>query len=341
MLGNPEVMLYDKATDKWSYDKAKVEAEFKAVSNALSPMASGDEKGIRLLPWAPWWPHPYGLSSAFQPYQMTPDRKKFVTAKFNTWYFPIVRDIITLAKKYDLKTWFCWMDKTALYSPWQTNIEGIKGLGDPNVDPVLRAWIKKCNTEFVGLDVRWCWGNEMQPAYMTRIAKNVIFPMMKSLSLNPKKMTYGAAMMKVNPYVPNSKTGKMEYTGNAGTLDTLKGMVGAAFGDYTKLAIWKEVHRCGGATYPTPPDIVDQGRAWWLRKVSNKIRVWFSDDAVKDGDSKCDFEPDGARPSAARWTHIVKSTTAFGNDITYEHLPQSRDISCQVKTLKAIYKAMY
>jgi hypothetical protein len=346
MLGDPEVVQYDKATGAWTLNEARVVAEFRAVANAGA-------QGMRIMPWAPraWYgATPFDLNLQFQPYALTADKKKYDLAKFNAFYFPIVKRVIVLARKFGMRVWFCWMDNCQFaggykkWSPWVTNVQGITSCYDPKAVPFIKTWIQKCYDEFAGLDVRWAWGNEMDNAGMRAIAKNAIFPMIKKLALDPKKMTYGATM-KQQKYYPPPKPTPIDWEKyrpvTAGTLDDLKRIAGDEFGDVVKLGIWKEIHSIGGKGYPAIPNRLDQALYWWARRINNGIRIWLSDDGVKDGDSKCDVDFDGARPSAERWAEMVKITMAFKNDFTYEHLPQSANLACQVKTLKAIYKAIY
>jgi len=335
MLQDPRFVKYDSALDKWYLDENAVNIEFCAVANAGAT-------GIRLLPWGVWAGHPYGVKSQFQPYVLNADCTAFNLGAFNDWYFPIVKRVIEIANTYGLKVWWAWGDNCQFsgayrkWSPWSNNTQGIGSFYETAAYSYFSKWIQKCRTEFAGLNVAWAWGNEVNNPGMRALAEACIFPILNQF--DPKEMTYGASM-KDAPYL-----GPGEYSGNAGMLDTLKGMVGTVFGDKVKLAIWKEVHGVGGKGYPKVPNRLDQALSWWARSVNNGIRIWLSDDGTKDGDSECDVAFDGARPSAERWAEIVKIALKYENDFTFEHLPQDESpagLPCQVKTLKAIYKAVY
>jgi hypothetical protein len=161
--------------------------------------------------------------------------------------------------------------------------------------------------------------------------------MIKKLTLDPKKMTYGATMEPA------------EYV-NGVYLDTndvqskLKAITEDAFDKATKLSIWREVHGVGGKGYPAVPNQLDQAISWWGRKRNNGIRIWLSDDGVWDGDSKCDTTTYNGkiqtRPSAARWAEIMKITKLYGNDFTIEILPKTTDINCITAKIKAISTAL-
>jgi hypothetical protein len=335
LLGDPRFLTYDGATGKWNLQE-------KALDSHLAKIHAAGAIGIRILPWEPWEMHPYGIKSQFQPYAAL--GSKYDLSKKNTYYKPIVRRAVEIAKKNGMKTWWCMFDNCQFggtykrWSPWVNNVQGITTVYEKKAWPYLRAFWEDCIALFAGLDVRYCWANEGNKPGMVDIVQNVIFPMIKKLTLDPKKMTYGATMEPA------------EYV-NGVYLDTndvqskLKGMTEDAFDKATKLAIWREVHGIGGKGYPARPNQLDQAIVSWARKRNNGIRIWLSDDGVWDGDSLCDTEfylgKLRRRPSATRWAEIVKATKGYGNDFTYEHLPKGTNDVCQVATIKAIHKAIY
>ncbi len=331
ILGDPRYLWHLAGT--WLLDEIALNKLYCAVANA-----GADSQ--RLMPWTVWAPHPEGIKSQFAPYAIC--RDKFDLLNWNDYYFPIVRRVIEIAAAYDIKTWFCLVDNCQFHgvyrqwSPWITNVTGVVTAYDTAAYPHIKRWIEKCIYEFYDLDVGWCWGNETNPPSFRALAKSVIFPFLRDDRIDAENSTYGATM-KDAPYVNG------EYTGNAGVLDQLKGDVGEAFGDAAKLAIWKEVHGCGkgGLNALVPPNRVDQALTWWARPHDNGIRIWLSDDGVKDGTSACDRAEDGARTSAEMWTKLARLTMQYRNDFAYEHLPQSADMACQAATLKAIYHAIH
>ena len=350
ILQNPAYFIYDKPSDSWRLDEIKTNRLYCDSGNCGST-------GTRIIPWAPWAEHPYGLSSQFQPYAMNADRTKFDPDHFNGWYFPLVRKFIGIAKSYGQPTWFALGDNCQFagdfgrWSPWTNNVQGISTFYDPRAYPYFKAWFEKCLDEFKGLDVRYPWFNEGNKPGAIPLAKAAILPVMKARALDPKKMCYGATMEPVDykpkpaGWVPTPAQPKWEYyPGNAGTLDALKKMVGddPSFGDKVKLAIWKEVHSIGGKGYPAIPNRLHQALTWWAREVDNGIRIWLSPDGVWDGDSFCDVEMSTGRrrPSAERMAEIVKATMIYKNDFTYEHLPKTESWPCIAATLRAMYKEM-
>lgn len=356
MLGNPSIVAFDPTTAKWTLNETRIDKEFKAISNVLNPLPTSDQKGIRIIPWGPrgWWEKttPFNPVLQFQPYALTADKKKFDLTKFNSFYFPIVKRVIQIARKYGMRTWYCWMDNCQFFpdpqnsrrwSPWVTNAQSISTFYEPKAYPFLKTWIQKCYDEFAGLYVYWPWGNETTPSAFRDVAKNVIYPMITKLSIPARSMTYGAIMTKAK-YAPSVPPPDGPYLDTNDTQSWLKADVEDALGKSYKLGIWKEVHGIGRAGYPTKPNELDQAITWWARTVTNGIRIWISDDGTKNGDSACDVATDGARPSASRWTSMVKATKPFANDFCYEHLPQNETeagLSCQIATMKSIYKTIY
>ena len=331
MLGDGKHVCFENG--EWKCDEVLLNKTYCAVANAGAT-------GQRIIPWTVWQPHPHGINSQLQPYILNGD--KYDLSTFNTWYFPIVQKIIQIAQKFDIKTWFCLADNCQFHgdyrkwSPWVTNVNGVTTIFQPAAYPYFKAWIKKCIAELGPLGVGWIWGNEMQPQAMRELAAFCIHPFYNSGQMAFSNSAYGA-VMKDAPYV------RGEYVGNAGVLDDLKADVGEKYGDAAKLAIWKEVHGCGkrGDNALIPPNRIDQALYWWARKRNNGIRIWLSDDGVKDGTSACDRDTDGARTSSEMWFQIVKLACQYANDFVFEHLPQSSDLACQTNTLKEIYRAIH
>lgn len=333
LLQNPRFVKYDKALKKWYLDEAACHTEFKTVANAGAV-------GIRLLPYGVWNAHPYGIESQFQPYAMV--GTKYDLSKFNDWYFPIVRRVVQIARQYGLKTWWVWLDNCQFWgiyrkwSPWAVNTQGIGSFYEVKAYPFIKSWIQKCHTELSPYYVNWCWGNETTPMSFREVAKNAIWPMITKLAIPARNMTYGA-ILETAPYING------EYQDINKTLQWLAADIEDAMGKPMKLGIWREVHGIGRIGYPKKPNMLDEALCFWARTGRNGIRIWLSDDGTKTGDSPCDKAVDGARPSATRWTAMVKSTLSFLNDFTYEHLPQdetAEGLPCQGVTLKSIYKAI-
>ena len=334
LLGEPEFVF--RRDGIWYLDEIYTNEFFCALANAGTEWQ-------RLLPWSPWGPHPEGMKSQFSPYVLIGD--KFDLSHFNDFYFPIVKEVIRIAKKYAIKTWWCLADNcqfhgaTKKWSPWVTNVNGIGSVYEKKAYPIFKRWIEKCYTEFTGLDVGWAFGNEMQNTAFRALAKEVIFPFIKTGILKPSNCAYGA-VMEASPYVDG------EYTNtSAGVLDLVKKDMGTQFGEAAQLAPWKEVHGVGDKDFPAVPNNLDQALYWWGRRP---INIWLSDDGTFYGDSKCDVEVGTGkrRPSGSRWKKTVEIVKDYiggnrKNDFVFEHVPKGGDLVCQCATMKEIYKAVH
>jgi hypothetical protein len=333
LLGDPRFFTFDG--QDWALDEVALNQWDCALANAGATMK-------RLMPWSVWLPHPHGMKSQFSPYVLQGD--KFDLGKFNDYYFKITRRIIEIAKKYGITTTWCLADncqfhgKDKKWSPWVANINGINSIYDPPARIYFKKFIERCKYEFGPLRVLWSWGNEMDNILFVDLARDTIYPMLKSQALNAINCTYGATMRSAaydnGTYTPDFHTAQ----------EQLKKDVGATFGDDIKLAIWREVHGVGGNGYPSQPNALHQALTWWARIRNNGIRIWLSDDGVWDGDSPCDVTiyegKEQRRPSAERWAQIIAIAKGFANDFVFEHLPKGGGENCQVNTIKAMYKAL-
>ncbi len=343
ILQDPRYFTYDPETDSWALNEDRANRTSCAAAN-------GGAEYQRVMPWGPWEKHPHGIKSQFAPYKIVGD--SFDLNQWNPDYFRLVHRLFEIAAQYGIKTYFCWADECQFrgdykkWSPWITNTNGVAGLYDPKAEAYFAKWLSKCVDEFGDIVYGWAWGNENQQKGFRTLARNVIHPFVKKRGLDPLRMAYGA-VMEIGDYEAehlNPKTGKIirDYYGEyAGPVDDLK-KDAEALGDKFKLAVWKEVHGCGkkGLAALVHPSRVLCALSWWARRPANGIRVWLSDDGVKDGLSKCDVAEDGARTSAATWAEIIKAAIDKGaNDFMFEHLPQGTDMDCQKATLREMYKA--
>jgi hypothetical protein len=329
------------------------------TNQRLCAAGNGGAEYQRLIPYGVWGPRPEGIKSQFSPYQLKGD--KFDLSKFNAYYWPIVKQILIIAKKYGLTTWWALADNCQFhgsyrkYSPWVTNINGVTSIYDGAEEtkydedgkpytvltgsyPFFKAFIEKSLAELGPLGAKWAWGNEMNNPGFRALANAVIFPFLKAGKIEPEDSTYGATMDDAS-YDPATK----EYTHTGGVQDLVKKDTGDDLGEAAKLAVWREVHGCGGKGYPQAPNPLDQALTWWARLHDNGIRIWLSDDGVWDGDSPCDFETETGhrRPSGPRWAEMIKRALTYKNQFIFEHLPKGGDPACQQKILAAIFKALY
>jgi len=337
ILADPDFVRREHG--KWILDEIYTNRFFCTAGNA-------GVSGQRILPWCPWGSHPDGMKDQFAPYELI--GANFDLSKFNDYYSPIVRRLIEIARAYEIKTWFCLADNcqfhgpTKKWSPWITNVNGIASIYEAAAYPFFKKWIEKCLVEFSGLNVGWPWGNEMMNPLFLDLAKKVIFPFVESGKIAPANCTYGPILSKA---VYDVKT-KEYILAASGLQELVKGAFGRKFGEEAELAVWREVHGVGGGDFPAVPNNLDQALSWWgRRRVDNGIRIFVSNDGA-DGYSDCDrtiYEgKEQVRPSAKTMGEAGKILSEFVNDIIVEHVPKAaKDLACQTKTLKTIYRALF
>ncbi len=369
ILQNPLYFQYDHEKDSWSLNEV-------ATNRLACAVANCGVVEIRVLSHAPWAEHPYGLSSVFQPFLMNADRTKFDPSGYNSFYFPVLRRFMEIFLSYKIKTNLCLVDNCGLagnydrFNPWENNVQGIRSFYERAAWPLVKRFFEKCVDEFgivspglvakvkaafskTNLDLRVSFGNECQKIQMVDLVREAMLPVVVARKLDFKKLSYGAIMEEVEykplppGWTPTKEQPKWDYyPGMAGTVDWLKKLVADTIGEDAKFKIWKECHGIGGKGYPRIPNRLHQVIYWWLRKdrASAKIRVRLSNDGVFDGNSLCDVEVDGKvtkrRPSAERMAEIIALCKPYANDISFEHLPKTKDLECIQATLRAMYMAM-
>jgi len=330
-----------------------------ALTKHLKAIADAGANFIRFLPWGVWGSHKYGKASQFQPYFLDTSRDKWDLSAFNTHYFPIVKRVIEIINGLNMTVMFCLFDNCQFHgtysrwSPWVSNVQGIKTLYDPAADVYTKRWVSTMTLRFKDADVIWSFGNEMNNATFPDFVKRVIFPYIKLRKLDFNRMTYGATM-RPRKYLGNNQYGDTEY----GPIDFVNKAVGVAFGEEAKLDMYMEIHGCGGAAEGKERPFganVDQALwGWRKRPIRGRNRTIFSDDGCYSGNSRCDKGDRGARPSAETFAKMVTyilanyPTTKEGRDrlINFEHLPgfYPPDTVCQATTIKAIsasYRARF
>lgn len=316
--------------EKWNINEDSYHRLFCALGNA-------GVDGIRLLSWTVWGPRPYGIRSQFAPYVLESDR--FNLSKFNDHYFPFAKKVISIARRYGLRTWFVLVDSCQFHgpapglpgsysrwSPWVTNTNGISTVYCDKAVPFIKNFVDRVVEEFRDINPSYCFGNECNKEFFVSLVEKAIVPHLKAGRIDPYRSTYGATMSSRNWVYKN---GKWQYDAGAGTQDVLKKRIGALCGDKIKLAIWKEVHRIGEVPPETqPPHNLHQALTWWARKINNGIRIWLADDGVHP------------RPNASRWVEVINKCKTYGNDFTFEHCPEDT-LEEALGVFRAIYRALH
>lgn len=317
----------------WALDEEAVKEHFCNISNAGA-------SAVRILPYAVWEERPHGRKSQFCPWVLGADNL-WDLARFNEYYFPIMRRLFEIINSYNMTVWFPLFDNCQQqpgywnkYSPWMHNSNGVSSFYDEAADKHCAAWVKRCFKEFSGLNMFWPWGNELadrKPAL--EWTRRVIFPLIKELKIPYDRMTYGFTMGEV-PYL-----GKGEFADGPYTIqDTARKYFGMDFPpEKNKLLLLREVHKCGtlklddSCPYGHRPA---QAGYWWGPRRA--VGPWLLSD---DGVHECNNPKDGGRPDAARWKAMATWALGLANYPSFEHLPEGGDLDYQVGVIKAISKA--
>lgn len=341
LLQRDEVVHYDKATDKWTLNKPCLETLYSAMQKAGADCQ-------RILHEGVYEAHPYKMRSQLAPYTLVPAPSSpygeaFQLLTFNTYYFPIVKDLIGIAKKYGIQTIFClangceYSGGYRVWSPWYTNVNGIRSIYDKKAWPIFKVFVARSIKELGPYNVIFSWGNEMNNAGFPDLAQAAIFPFIKNGIMLPKNCTYGATA-KTAQYVNG------EYLDTNCVQDTMKATVEDVFGLPAKLAIWREAHGVGDTGWPKVPNLLDQVLTWWGDHAN--FHVIVSDDGTYGGLSLCDYAfysgKKKTRPSAQQWAAMVKTAKAYKCHLIFEHTPKNTsNLACQVGTIREMHKALY
>jgi len=95
--------------------------------------ADAGANGIRILPYAPW-AYPSGavpINKLWSPYLL--DGGKWDLSKYNSAYFTALKQMVAIAREYNLDIWFSLFDNCQFHhgaekvTPWGNNKQGING----------------------------------------------------------------------------------------------------------------------------------------------------------------------------------------------------------------------
>lgn len=308
---------------KFTLDEAGLDKEFRAISNAGANF-------VRIFPWGVWGNHPFGKRSQFQPYVLNTSKDLWNLSKFNSYYFPIMRRVFEIANGVNMSVMFDLFDNCQFHgdgikqwSPWANNVQGILRPEEAVADRYTKAWIEKCLAEFKGYDVVWSLGNEMVYSGFPDFVARVVCPFIKAKKFNFKRLVVGADFSLTNSYQS----------------DVLDAFINAHLPGY--MAAIRPIHTCGG---PCDPPDAQQPYGPTLTAALDVFKpacvVLVSDDAVYNGDSRCDFDDRlRYRPSPATWGMMVKYVIGRHPNAHFEHIPHGPDLACHVETFEAISQA--
>lgn len=292
---------------KWTLNDVSLAAH-------LAEIAKAGANFVRILPWGVWGSHPGQKKPyQFQPYFLDTSRDKWDLSMFNTYYFPIVEKVFTIANSVGLTILWDLFDNCQFHggykkwSPWVNNIQDVESFYEPDADQYSRHWIATwlIRAERNGWDIIWGWGNEMNNLAFPDFAKRIIFPYVKAKKLDFNRMTYGATT-KIGP------TDSIQ--------DQVRNMVEDTFGKAAERAIIMEDHG-----YPFTASLPVWGKKPW--------RKLYSDDGLHP------------RPIPTQWGARAKYILNYAGDktkfVNFEHLPEAypMDLAFDVATIGSIFRA--
>ncbi|MFA5379483.1 MAG: hypothetical protein WC455_27245, partial [Dehalococcoidia bacterium] len=306
----------------------------------LSAIANAGANGLRLIPYSVWQEHE-GKRSQFCPWVFDESTQKWDLSQFNDYYWPIMRKVVEIANACRLSVWFAWIDHCQFqkgwwnaYSPWIWNIQKIASAYDDKAGVFVQAFMRRSIDEFKGQAVYWHLGNEVMDARMPDFAYKYMFPVIKAKAISLDRIGAGGGR-KLHDYFGNGK-----YADKPNTIqDITRKRFGAFFGEDKKKLMVREVHGVGDYVDDYRKFGDDIAEAVWLWAKDHQpehvvLGDWFADtDGQKKGDSKCDKDTDGARPSADtmyRMAVYLWKTAGIDNAHIF-HCPQTTDVDCLVE----------
>lgn len=321
--------------------------DFDAWREWCRASAHAGANGIRILPYAPWRKDggPIPAEYLFCPYTLN-DNGKWNLDIWNDEYFAVLRQVIQIAKEYNLTIWFSLFDNCQFHRgcsvmvPWSNNIHGTKGY--LNDLPRSLTWVRKA-VSVLGTKVFYEIGNELTPRDGMSVGATAewaiaMFFELKALGVPEKNICWGAIL------AANYKDGIWEddRPRNLQTqiLTKLKD-------DEEKVEAFRAMHGVGVAYEDKDGQIFpasycgEWALQWWGGAHSG--RGFLSDDGVRNGASETDKTEFYRRPSPEQWHRVA--LRIFERDggkkfrWVIERLPEVFDIPIAIPALKAIAKA--
>jgi len=315
----------------------------------LCAVADAGGNSLRLLSFAVYQEHPDGKESQFCPWVYDKAKGLWRLSERNDYYRPIVRRIVEIANECRLRVWWAFFDHCSFisgwwnaYNPWLHNVEGVPTIYDEAAYPYVKDMMETQIDDFRGLDVAYHLANEAGDGRMPDLAERVMFPVIRRKGLPLDRLGAGANLSK-REYLGEGKYADKPVT----TQDKIRERFGSYFGEANKKLLFREVHGVGNRLDKWRPfgDRIAQAVCWWSKPKQSEHEVlgdWIADtDGMKIGDSECDKDTDGSRPSAQTMHDMAVYLwkDAGVDNVHIAHCPQTTNIPCLVKTFKAISEA--
>lgn len=261
-------------------------------------------------------------------------------------------------------------------SPWHNNVNGVDTFYSNKAYSFVDKYIEECYKQFSGLAIEFGACNE-GAAGIRELCAAVINPVLKRhgkwpfifgdtfkpfyssaeeatckriLSLvgldgdvvkDSRKVVENDELWNQLNSVEQKVILDMSNTKTIVDMDLMKVDLGRLWGASSGVEYkpWKASHGC---TNSKDDQYIYPLRYW----KGSPFYIMFSDDAVFDGESPCDWNVDvktGKRYNrpGPEWSDMVTNAIAKknGGGLWFEHTPERADVKCQVKTLKIMAEA--
>ena len=363
ILGTAKHQIIEYVKGKFRLKREDWRDWLKAISNAGA-------NAFRIMPYA-FWKYESGdpdlpMQKRFQPYYFDPVKRKWDLARFNDYYFPILRTMLEDAKAARMVCWFSLFDNCQNHNkfptPWKNNLQGIKRFYQDW--EYTKFWIDKVLQEFKCLPVVYELGNEISADGVSmEVAKEwgirVIHYLLEN-GIAPENICLGATFPDIK-YTPEDtkKPFKAKYRNLSAELkksyvfrpDNKYG------GEHAKKAVFRPAHRC--LDQKTEDDkkfpktgIMLRGVLHWFggKPKGSDPSLVYSDDGTRYGGPSCDqdLQNNKIRPGIEKWNNgldLIFSYNPRRGKVAIEHLPSKKaTLDCQVEILNFIserYKKKY
>jgi len=347
-------------TSEWLYKKdGRWAFDVEGWKQHLAPLLNAGANAIRILAYSVFGERK-SRGDQFSPFILDKPTNKWDLSKRDPEFFPIlkqaIRGAIELAPD-NMTAWLCILDGCENqdnkpwneYSPWMRNIQKVASIYDDRAGEDIQAFFEDCATELQEFAPHMAYhlANEANKVAFSNQAKKYMFPVIKKFNLPFNRLGYGSTMD------DRDYLGAGKYADKPDTVqDITRKLFSVVFGDPAKVQAFREVHGIGNRLDKDRPfgDRIAQAICWWSKDKQSELAllgpVIYDTDGMKKGDSKCDKDFDGARPSAETMGEIARYAWqgAGVDNVHLFHCPQTYDTDCLSLTFEAIsesYKKVF
>jgi hypothetical protein len=299
--------------------------------------ANAGGNAVRILTYAPW-----GLDIAadlFCPYKWDGIQGAWNLDKWHEPWFAKLREMVDVAKKYNLKLWLSLFDNCQFHhgciAPWGHNVQARESYFEDI--PRSLAFVEKVVGLF-GNEINYEICNEgtakgdMKKAVAWYVA---MYQKLMALKVPEANICWGATVAAT--YQDGVWEDDRQRNLQTQVLSALKHLPG-------KLQCFRAMHSVGVPTQTHVASYAGEWAiSWWGGKHTGK--GWLSDDGVKNGANSADSDGTYQRPSPTQWYICAKRIfEQDGGKImkwAIEHCPKNYTPEVMVPTLAAIVQAYH